>query len=164
MKLKDLKSTKLAQICLTAGFGLVCLYLAAAPKYSGWSSPIYLGSIVNSSSDDLLPQVSKNGLSLYFASTRPDGFGDEDIWVCQRRTSDVPWGPPVNLGATINTSLRERGTGFSRDGHFLFLVTDRPGGFGGLDIWVSWRANTLDDFGWQPPVNLGEGVNTSSNE
>ena len=164
MKLRRFSRTKLAQVWLIAGFGLVCLSPGAAPKYSDWSPPINLGPIVNSSFDDLLPQVSKNGLSLYFASTRPGGFGGEDIWVCQRAGPDAPWGTPVNLGATINTSLRERGTGLSRDGHFLFLVTDRPGGFGALDIWVSWRANTLDDFGWQPPVNLGEGVNTPSNE
>ena len=49
---------------------------------------------------------------------------------------------------------------FSRDGHWLFFHTDRPGGFGGVDIWVSYRAHTHDDFGWQPPVNLGSGVNS----
>jgi hypothetical protein len=68
------------------------------------------------------------------------------------------------LGSNINTGFSERGTGLSRDEHFLLLVTNRPGGFGGLDIWVSWQANKDDDFGWQQPVNLGEGVNTPSNE
>jgi len=54
--------------------------------------------------------------------------------------------------------------GLSRDGHLLFFATTRPGGFGLLDIWVSRRTDTRDDFGWQPPVNLGAGVNGAAND
>src|SRR5688572_5370081 len=46
----------------------------------------------------------------------------------------------------------------------MFLNSDRPGTFGVMDLWVSWRAHTRDDFGWQPPVNLGPYVNTSSSD
>ena len=78
-----------------------------AQKYTDWSAPINLGPIVNSTSMDRGPAISKDGLSLYFASNRPGGFGGEDIYVSQRETRDSEWGPAVNLGPTINTSFSE---------------------------------------------------------
>lgn len=134
--------------------GLVA-YNAAAPKFSDWSAPVNLGSIVNSASDEAQPAVSKNGLSLYFSR-------NADIWVSQRPSVEDPWGPPINLGLNVNTPYFELAPAFSRDGHWMFFNSNRPGGFGNLDIWASWRTHTHDDFGWQPPVNLGPGVNTAS--
>jgi Tol biopolymer transport system component len=111
---------------------------------------------------DRAPAISKDGLSLYFASNRLGGVGGEDIYVSQRETRDGEWGPAVNLGPIINTTANERVPAFSRDGHLMFFASDRPGSFGGVDIWVSRRENTHDDFAWQPAENLGAGVNSSS--
>jgi len=61
----------------------------------------------------------------------------------------------MNLGGTINTGANDRTPALSRDGHYLFFASDRPGGLGGLDLWISWRANTHDIFGWESPMNLG---------
>jgi hypothetical protein len=133
-----------------------------AQRYSDWSALINLGPTVNSAFVDRGPAISKDGLSLYFTSTRPGGVGGEDIYVSQRQTSDDEWGPPVNLGPIINTSLNEMVPAFSRDGHLLFFSSNRLGGFGGLDIWVSRREDTHDDFAWQPAENLGAGVNSAS--
>jgi hypothetical protein len=139
--------------------------VTAAPDYSEWSAPINLGPVVNSGFNDLAPALSKDGLSLYFQSNRPIGStGGLDLWVSQRADVDTPWGPPINLGAVINTPFTEGGPVFSRDGHWLFFNSDRPGGAGGTDMWISWRPQTHDDFGWQPPVNLGPGVNSPSGE
>jgi WD40-like Beta Propeller Repeat len=135
-----------------------------AQRYSDWSAPINLGPTVNSTSTDRGPAISKDGLSLYFASNRPGGFGGEDIYVSQRETRDDEWGPPINLGPIINTSFNESVPAFSRDGHLLFFATGRPGGFGGADIWVSRREHTHDDFAWQPAQNLGAGVNSTSTD
>jgi hypothetical protein len=135
-----------------------------AQTYSDWSAPINLGPTVNSTSMDRGPAISKDGLSLYFASNRLDGdrFGGEDIYVSQRQTRDGEWGPPANLGPIINTSFNESVPAFSRDGHLLFFSSNQPvGGFGGADIWVSRRYHTHDDFAWQPPENLGAGVNST---
>ena len=134
--------------------------LAAATNFSEWSVPVNLGPVVNGPSSDFAPAVSKDGLSLYFSSDRPGGAGQTDIWLSQRSSRDDPWGAPVNLGAPVNTASGERAPAFSRDGHWMFFVSNRPGGLGGDDIWGSWRTNIHDDFAWQPPVNLGAGVNS----
>ena len=138
----------------------------AAPGYGAWSAPANLGSLVNTEFLEAGPHTSKDGRTLYFYSTRPasyGSFGGEDLWVSQRASADAPWGPPMNLGQTINTGANERTPALSRDGHYLFFGSDRPGGFGGLDIWVSWRANTHDTFGWESPVNLAV-VNSPATE
>jgi len=70
----------------------------------------------------------------------------------------------VNLGPTVNTTFDEGNPAFSRDGHFLFFQSKRPGGLGGIDIWVSRREHTHDDFDWQLPVNLGPGVNSAADD
>ena len=142
----------------------MCTVLAVSPVYtvkpfSTWSEPENLGEAVNSSYEEFLPELSKDELSLYFSSNRPGPFGGEDVWVSQRASREDPWGPAVNLGAAINTEFNERAPALSRDGHWLFFASTRPGGLGGFDIWVSWRAHTHDDLAWLPPVNLGPGVN-----
>jgi hypothetical protein len=143
-------------------FGLLASYPTAAPDFSAWSSPVNLGSIVNSAFAEQSPAVSKDGLSLYFQSDRP-GEGAADLWVSRRNSVEEPWGPPENLGDVVNTSAFEARPNLSRDGHWLFFSSNRAGGLApGLDIWVSYRTHVHDDFGWQPPVNLGSGVNAAS--
>ena len=154
-----------SKLCITTLVGAIVLVSAftassRAQKYSDWSAPINLGPTVNSTSMDRGPAISKDGLSLYFASNRLGGFGGEDIYVSQRETRDDEWGPAMNLGPTINTTDNEMVPAFSRDGHLLFFASNRPGGFGGVDIWVSRREHTHDDFAWQPAENLGAGVNS----
>jgi Tol biopolymer transport system component len=114
---------------------------------------------VNSPFNDLGPGISKDGQSLYFSSDRPGGFGGADLWVTQRDSTTDSWGPAVNLGPTINTAAAELVPAFSRDGHWMYFNSDRPGGYGGLDVWASYRPNTHDDFGWTTPVNLGTNIN-----
>jgi WD40 repeat protein len=129
-------------------------------QFSDWSEPINLGPIVNSNVDDEHPAISNNGLSLYISSYRPGGFGLEDIWVSQRATLDDPWGPPENLGPNINSAGNEFGPDFSPDGHWLFFSSTRPpGAIGAPQIWVSFRKDPDDDFGWRPAVNLGPDIN-----
>ena len=124
---------------LTAALLLVLLasYPTAAPKYSDWSAPLNLGAVVNSPFNDAGPAISKDGLSLYFGSDRPGGFGGFDIWISQRAGLEAPWDSPINLGAVVNTSGIENVPALSRDEHWLFFNSNRTGGFGGNDIWVS---------------------------
>jgi len=135
-----------------------------APQFSDWSAPVNLGPVVNSAAADIEVAISKDGLSLYLASNRPGGFGSFDIWVSQRASVDDPWGPPHNLGPTINTAAREQAPSLTIDGHRLYFFSDRSGGFGNTDLYVSRRHDKRDDFGWRPPENLGSGVNTAFDE
>lgn len=155
--LVSVKITTFGTIALAA---LASFNLAAQPKYSDWSAPINLGPLINSGYNDQHPALSKDGLSLYFTSNRPGGYGADDLWVSQRASVAEPWGPPQNLGPVINSGAVEFSPAFSRDGHWLFFHSDRPGGFGGLDIWASHRRHTHDDFAWEAPINLGPGINS----
>ncbi|MGH7427005.1 MAG: hypothetical protein ACREJ4_01360, partial [Candidatus Methylomirabilaceae bacterium] len=136
-----------------------------ALQFSDWSPPVNVGAPVNTALIEQGAFISKDGLSLYFNSPdRPGGFGGIDIWVSQRASMDDPWGPPQNLGPTINTASAEAAPVITPDGDELYFFSDRPGGFGGTDIYVSRRRNKRDDFAWRAAVNLGSGVNTSANE
>jgi WD40 repeat protein len=141
----------------------VSAQLVSAQKYSSWSPPVNLGPVINSPFLDGNPAISKDGLTLYFASNRPGGVGGNDIWVAHRDSIDSPWSSsPLNLGS-INTISNEVAPALSRDEHYLFFVSNRPGGAGGPDIWVSFRQQVHDDFGefaWETPFNLGSPINT----
>jgi WD40-like Beta Propeller Repeat len=135
--------------------------------FSDWSAPVNidnLGSTVNSSVIDQHPAISRKGLSLYFISDRAGGVGGLDIWVCQRASVNDTWGTPQNLGLGVNSSNTENAPTLSPDEHRLFFASNRPGGSGGTDIWVSRRHNRADDFDWGPPVNLGPAINTANDE
>jgi len=126
-----------------------------------FGEPKNLGPSVNSSSTDAAPCISADGLSLYFFSLRPGGYGGWDIWVTTRDTTDEEWGPPVNLGPIVNSSAEDAGPHISADGLSLYFCSTRPGGYAGGDIWVTTRPTTHNP--WGPPVNLGPSINSSSN-
>jgi Tol biopolymer transport system component len=123
-----------------------------------WGIPSNLGPVVNSSYADYMSHISANGLSLYFSSDRPGGLGQRDLWMSTRATTNDDWSEPVNLGPTVNSSSNERRMSLSSDGLMFFFQSDRPGGSGLVDIWVTFRATTNDE--WSEPVNLGPVINT----
>jgi Tol biopolymer transport system component len=137
---------------------------ARASKFTDWKAPVNLGPVINSTANDDAPALSRDGRSLYFTSTRLGGFGGEDIWVSRRTSRNEDWGTPVNLGATVNSGANERLRYLSPNGHFLLFQSDRLGGYGGSDIWASARRGVNEDVVWDPPVNLGQVINTSANE
>jgi hypothetical protein len=127
--------------------------------------PQNLGPVINSPASDFDACTSADGLELYFASDRAGGFGTADIWLSTRPSVDVSWGPPANLGATVNSPYMEAYPSLSSDGLTLYFSdlysgTPRPGGLGGADIWVATRTSHND--AWTTPVNLGAPVNSSA--
>jgi hypothetical protein len=137
---------------------LLCLVLIApaamAQQFSDWSTPVNLTQ-VNSTFNEQHPAISKDGLSLYFASNRPQsGCGGIDLWVSQRASIDSPWEEPFNLGCTVNSVADDLGPNLTTDGHRLFFHSFRAGGCGGGDIYYVDRQNRRDDLGWGTPRNL----------
>jgi Tol biopolymer transport system component len=136
-------------------------------KDDPWSTPINLGSPVNSSAHEVAPCLSGDGLELYFASDRSVGSGLQDIWVAKRKSKNDPWGPPVNLGPKVNSPVAENSPSLSADGLSLYFAetiwsTARPGGQGRADIWVTRRKTK--ESPWSVPVNLGPTVNSAGAE
>ncbi|MEE8576609.1 MAG: LamG-like jellyroll fold domain-containing protein [candidate division Zixibacteria bacterium] len=132
-----------------------------------FGTPTNLGPTVNSTSNDQAPSISADGLSLYFsdhvgAPFRPGGFGKEDLWVTTRQTKDGPWGIPVNLGPTVNSTSSDQAPSISADGLSLYFMSTRPGGSGSHDLWVTTRETK--DEPWSKPVNLGSTVNSTYSE
>ncbi len=137
-------------------------------SFGPWGMPANLGPVVNSSASDQHPAVSKDGLSLYITTNRPENPDDlvldDNIWVSQRASEVDPWGAPVELGPAVNTPSNDKVPTFSRDGHWMFFGSTRPGGLGGLDVWAGYREDVHDDFAWQPAVNIGPGVSSPSDD
>jgi hypothetical protein len=145
------------------GYGSIDIWIATrATKDNPWEEPVNLGSTVNSSSLDFTPCISPDKLTLYFASNRSGGYGNHDLWVTTRPTVSDPWGEAVNLGPTVNSSNGDRGPSISADGLSLFIFSDRPGGSGSQDLWVTTRAIISEP--WGTPVNLGPIVNSSDRD
>src|SRR5262249_13966542 len=129
-------------------------------QFSDWSRPVNLGASINTQHSEFHMAISVDELSLFFSSDRPGGFGANDLWVAQRASRDDDWEPAQNLGPMFNTSGSEACVALSPDEHRLFFCSNGLGGFGGFDIFVSFRKDTSDNFGWEEPINLGEGVNS----
>ncbi len=124
-----------------------------------FGEPVNLGSTINSWDYEYDPDISTDELELYFQSPRSDGYGNYDIYVSTRATTDDQWSEPVNLGPNINSSGTEFGPNISADGLSLYFNSSRPGGSGQNDLYVTTRKTVLDS--WGDPVNLGPIVNTS---
>ncbi len=129
---------------------------------NAWGPPENLGPVVNTASSDVGAFITVDGLELYFQSTRPGGYGNADIYVTKRATPTSPWSPATNLGPRVNGSFADVWPMVSPDGLELYVSSNRPGGLGGPDIFVSKRATTQDP--WGDPVNLGPAVNSPSGE
>lgn len=115
---------------------------------------------VNTDKNEAAQTLSADRQTLVFVGCgRPDGYGDCDLYLSDYR--DGAWSRPANIGPAINTRGWESHPSLSANGRWLFFASDRPGGQGKSDIWVSSRRN---DGSWTEPVNLGERVNTAEQE
>ena len=159
MKWFDSYRMRLVLIGIVAALAVHC---GSAKADFTFGEPTNLGPTVNSSVRDDRASISSDGLELYFASDRPGGYGDSDLYVAIRPTTDAPWGEPFNLGPIVNTSTRERGPRLSFDDLSLLFHSNRPGGSGGTDLHIATR--TTKEAAWGIPVNLGPTVNSSVND
>jgi len=84
--------------------------------------------------------IRKDGLELLLSSNRAGTFGSFDIWRFTRHSVQERWStPPEHLGSPINTPDIDSQPSLSRNGRTLFFTSNRPGGFGNTDLWMSTR-------------------------
>jgi flagellar motor protein MotB len=97
---------------------------------------------------------------MYFtACERPGGLGSCDIFFSA--LSNGKWSFPVNLGSPVNTKYWETQPSVNASGNMLFFSSNRPGGYGGKDLWYSvYKSNGR----WAIPKNLGDSINTPGDE
>src|SRR5258708_2458700 len=114
-------------------------------EFSDWSEPVNLGPSINTEFNEMHLAISADELSLFLATDRPGGFGGLDLWVTQRPSRHADWEPAQNLGPNFNTSLVDFCPYLSSDGHWLFFCSNGFGGFGGEDLFASFRENTGDN-------------------
>jgi len=122
----------------------------------GWTQPEYLPAPINSEYADFNVTATSRG-TLYFASNRPGGKGGVDIY--RSRFVKGKFTEPENVAA-VNTESNDSNPYVSPDEKFLLLVSNRPGGYGLDDLYISYNQNGA----WTTPQNLGSTVNTSDAE
>ncbi len=124
---------------------------------SNWSNAKKLDKIFNTKSNETHASVSKDDNTIYFTSDRSGGLGGLDIY---KSTKDDKgkWGPAINLGSKINTSLNEETPFVTSDGEYLFFSSQGHNSMGGYDIFY---VNLTGD---QEITNIGYPLNTAGND
>lgn len=128
--------------------------------YNGaeWSKPEKLNSNVNSEYWEGSCSITSDGRYLYFASERPGGLGERDLYVSEKINGD--WGPAVNLGPSINTKYNEDAPFIHPDGITLFFSSEGHKSIGGYDIMYSIKKENS----WVEPMSMGIPLNTTEDD
>ena len=125
-----------------------------------WQRSLPLPGEVNTPTNEGAMHISQDGEWMVFtACSRPDGYGGCDIYISYRTPQG--WTPGKNLGGRINTDQWESQPCLSPDKRSLYFVSRRPGGIGGVDIYVS---HLMRNGQWDHPINLGPNINTTGDE
>ena len=129
-------------------------------KNGRWEEAIPLENINHPQLSEGAQSIAANGKSIVFtACERKEGMGRCDLYIAEMKNGQ--WQPARNLGSPINTKGWESQPSLSADGNTLYFVSDRQGGQGLIDLWVS-RKDTAGH--WGEPQNLGPTINTAERE
>jgi OmpA-OmpF porin, OOP family len=136
------------------------LVISRRTETGSWSMPTSISPNINSELNEGTCAISADGRKLIFTScVGREGFGSCDLFETSK-IGDV-WSQPKNLGINVNSAEWESQPSLSADGRTLYFVSDRRGGLGRRDIWVS----TLNDKGqWTKARNAGKPINTQYDE
>ena len=135
------------------------IYISRKGPNGQWSRPESLSDNINTPANQGTCSISADGRTLIFTACQGrEGFGSCDLYISQK-TGDK-WSVPKNLGPQVNGKSWESQPSLSADGKTLYFVSDRQGGYGRRDIYVSYR----QDGEWCKAENLGNAVNTPRDE
>ncbi|HEY8558893.1 MAG TPA: hypothetical protein VIL74_00715 [Pyrinomonadaceae bacterium] len=129
------------------------IWMAEKTAGGDWGEPKNLGANVNSSGYDNYPSVAADG-TLYFASVRGDGRKDNDLYLS--RLVGGEYQKAENLGSIINTPATEADPFIAPDQSYLIICSDRAGGAGEGDLYVSFNEGGK----WTALQSLGNIINT----
>ena len=122
-----------------------------------WAKPENIGNQINTDGHDATTAVSPDAQSMIIYK---DTKGDGNLYEC--KLEGELWSKPKKMNKNINTKHHESSASYSNDGKTLYFVTNKPGGIGQHDMYVTkWDENTQD---WGEAKNLGATVNTKHNE
>lgn len=133
------------------------IYLAMSDS-GQWGQVINLGQPINSETHDATVSISADGKTLILYRTNENLTGG-DLYISQWKNGT--WTRPVKLPAQINSEFQEASATLSPDKKTLVFSSNRPGGFGGKDLY---RVRMLPNGQWSLPRNLGPSVNTPFDE
>ncbi|MGR3810811.1 OmpA family protein [Jiulongibacter sp. NS-SX5] len=106
--------------------------------------------------------LTNNGKVLLFSFSEKKNSRDDDLYI-SFQSKDGKWSKPESLGADINTKNTETTPFLASDNYTLYFASDRKGGEGGVDIWVTKRQDRSWKK-WSKPINLGEKINTEKDD
>ncbi|MDP6849110.1 MAG: hypothetical protein QGI24_10010, partial [Kiritimatiellia bacterium] len=122
------------------------------PRFVAWENAEPVKGAMAVSTDVHDSAISPDGVHLVY--TAGESNGNADLFIS--RWEDSGWGESEPMRA-LNSGFNEKAPVFTSDGKFLYFTTDRPGGPGGFDIWVSRFDGA--NFAW--PVPLTKMVNSA---
>lgn len=125
-----------------------------------WSAPKSISDKINTTANEGTCSISADGRTLVFTSC--DGktsLGSCDLYISKKVGEE--WTTPENLGSSVNTPFWEAQPSLSNDGRILYFSSDRQGGYGRKDLWVS---ELNENNTWTKAINLGDVINTASDE
>ena len=122
---------------------------------NSWQKARGISMNINTDEHEATISISPDGNQIFIYNSE-----DAGTILVSYLTGDQ-WSVPIPLGENINTKYRETHATMTADGKYLYFTSDRPGGYGGLDIYVSEKQ---EDGTWGKAVNLGPGINTEFDE
>jgi len=130
------------------------IYYSIKTAGGNWTRPVYFQH--NSDKNEYPACLSVDGRMLIMAREVKDNY---DLFYSLFENGQ--WTKPVPFGSPVNSSSNETGASLSKDGNTLFFASDRSGGFGKFDIYLSRKSSGGK---WNSPMNMGEQINTADNE
>jgi hypothetical protein len=137
------------------------IYLVNMDSTGKFATASNAGSSINTKGHDACTSISPDGRQLFIYKNDMNDRRAIGGNIFVSKFTNGKWKNPEPLGKPINTSYWEGGACISPDGKKCFFTSERKGGFGNSDIWMSEKINKNE---WGPPVNLGEQVNTKYDE